>query len=98
MDKRDIVRTFQGTAAILLDRRSASLADLFARNCGVDRSALSQFLDHGATRLPRAETLCAIASAETVSVDWLLGLSQNETTIAEVARTESIEVLERQGR
>ncbi len=93
MDKRDIVHTFQERLRLLRDRRSSSMADL-SRRWGVDRSALSQFLDHGATRLPRAETLCAIASAETVSVDWLLGLSQNETTIAEVARAESIEVFE----
>ncbi|MCU0789426.1 MAG: helix-turn-helix domain-containing protein [Nitratireductor sp.] len=96
MDKRHIVRTFQERLRSLIDRRGESMA-VFSRRCGVDRSALSQFLDPGATRLPRAETLCAIAGSQSVSVDWLLGLSQNENTIAEVARAESIEVVEHGG-
>jgi transcriptional regulator with XRE-family HTH domain len=96
MDKRQIVRTFQERLRSLIDRRGESMAT-FSRRCGVDRSALSQFLDPGATRLPRAETLCAIASSQSVTVDWLLGLSQNENTIAEVARAESIEVVEGSG-
>lgn len=96
MDKRDIVSTFQGRLQALIDRRGDSMA-VFSRRCGVDRSALSQFLDPRATRLPRAETLCAIASSQSVSVDWLLGLSQNENAIAEVARAEKIEVVEDSG-
>jgi transcriptional regulator with XRE-family HTH domain len=93
MDKRDIVQTFQDRLKLLMARRGDSMAEL-SRRWGIDRSALSQFLDNGATRLPRAETLCVMANAESVSVDWLLGLSQNETAIAEVARAETIEVIE----
>ncbi len=46
----------------------------FLRDAGIDRSALSQFLDPGSDRLPRAEALRRIAEARGVSVDWLLGL------------------------
>jgi transcriptional regulator with XRE-family HTH domain len=90
IDKRDIVQSFQARLRALIDQRGESLSG-FSRRLGLDRSALSQFLDPGATRLPRAETLHAIAGAESVSVDWLLGLSQNENAITEVARVTSIE-------
>lgn len=48
----------------------------FARASGVDRSTLAQLLSDDSPRLPRAETLAAIAISCGVSVDWLLGLSQ----------------------
>ena len=48
----------------------------FAARAGLDRSTLSQLLSPGNQRLPRAETVAAIAAREQVSVDWLLGLSQ----------------------
>ena len=64
MDRRE---TIQRTG----DSRAA-----FARRLGLDRSTLSQLLDDEALRLPRAETIVAIASAAQVSIDWLLGLTQ----------------------
>lgn len=48
----------------------------FAEQAGMDRSTLSQLLSPGNHRLPRAETIAAIAATAAVSVDWLLGLSQ----------------------
>jgi len=48
----------------------------FARRLGIDRSTLSQLLDQESDRLPRAETIVAIAATAQVSVDWLLGLRQ----------------------
>ncbi len=48
----------------------------FAQAVGMDRSTLSQLLSPTNDRLPRVETLAAIAAARQVSVDWLLGLSQ----------------------
>jgi hypothetical protein len=42
----------------------------------VDRSTLSQLLSPANDRLPRAETIAAIAADQQVSVDWLLGLTQ----------------------
>jgi len=50
----------------------------FARAVGLDRPTLAQLLSGASPRLPRAETLAAIASACSVSVDWLLGLSQRK--------------------
>ena len=52
----------------------------FARAVGLDRSTLAQLLSASGPRLPRAETLAAIATACAVSADWLLGLSQQEQT------------------
>lgn len=48
----------------------------FANATGMDRSTLSQLLSDDSVRLPRAETIAAIAKLSQVSVDWLLGLSQ----------------------
>ncbi len=42
----------------------------------MDRSTLSQLLSPDNDRLPRAETIAAIAAVAQVSVDWLLGLTQ----------------------
>ena len=56
----------------------------FARLAGLDRSTLSQLMTDQSPRLPRAETLVAIARAAHVSVDWLLGLSQREEVGAEI--------------
>ncbi len=56
----------------------------FARQIGVDRSTLSQLLSSTHDRLPRAETLVAIAKGSRLSVDWLLGLSQREQVGAEL--------------
>ncbi|MEO0910685.1 MAG: transcriptional regulator, partial [Pseudomonadota bacterium] len=57
----------------------------------LDRSALSQFLDEKLVRLPRAETLTAIAVAEGVSIDWLMGMRQDEQNFGEVASLLNIE-------
>jgi transcriptional regulator with XRE-family HTH domain len=56
----------------------------FARHVGVDRSTLSQLLSPSNDRLPRAETLAAIARGCRVSTDFLLGLSQREEIGAEL--------------
>ncbi|WP_131196672.1 helix-turn-helix domain-containing protein [Lichenihabitans psoromatis] len=56
----------------------------FARLANIDRSTLSQLLDDTDPRLPRADTLMAIATAAHVSTDWLLGLSQREEVGAEI--------------
>ena len=49
----------------------------FAAQLGIDRSTLSQLLSPHSNRLPRAETLAAIAQTLGVSLDWLLGLSDD---------------------
>lgn len=48
----------------------------FAASIGVDRSTLSQLLAAHNVRLPRADTVTAIAEVHQVSIDWLLGLTQ----------------------
>jgi hypothetical protein len=45
---------------------------------------LTQLLAGQSTRLPRADTLRRISEAYAVSLDWLLGLSQDETLTAEI--------------
>ncbi len=89
--KAEIVSQFQRRLTELIERRGTSLS-AFAQHCGLDRSALSQFLEQDATRLPRAETLYGIAAAESVSVDWLLGLSQSDETVGQVEPAVSIEI------
>ena len=64
--------------------RSGLSPSAFARRAGVDRSTLSQLVSDENPRLPRAETLVALAGAAHVSVDWLLGLSQREEVGAEI--------------
>lgn len=64
--------------------RSGLTASGFARGAGIDRSTLSQLLDGRADRLPRAETLVAIAGFSRVSIDWLLGLSRSEQVGADI--------------
>ena len=61
------------------------------RRSGIDRSALSQLLSGASTRLPRAETLLNIASENKVSLDWLLGLSQDEGLTGEIRASFEIE-------
>ena len=75
MDRRETVEVFRRRLAEVIER-SGQTRSAFAARIGLDRSTLSQLLAASNLRLPRAETIAAIAAAESVSVDWLLGLSQ----------------------
>ena len=75
MDRREIVEVFRGRLDEVI-RRSGLSRSAFAGQIGHDRSTLSQLLSPEHVRLPRAETIAAIAERAQVSVDWLLGLSQ----------------------
>ncbi len=66
--------------------RSGENVSVFARSAGVDRSTLAQFLSGDDLRLPRADTLIAVATRARVSTDWLLGLSQQEEVGAEIIK------------
>ncbi len=90
MDKRDLSEIFRTRLVELIDRSGASHAE-FARKAGIDRSALSQLLSGRAARLPRAETLANIAESRSVSLDWLLGLSQAEEIAPEILPAIEIE-------
>ena len=75
MDRREIVEVFRQRLEEVI-RRSGVSRSAFAGQVGLDRSTLSQLLASDPARLPRAETIASIARRAQVSVDWLLGLSQ----------------------
>jgi transcriptional regulator with XRE-family HTH domain len=75
VDRRDTVAVFRQRLEEVIGRSGLNRSG-FASRIGVDRSTLAQILAPANDRLPRAETLAAIASTQHVSVDWLLGLSQ----------------------
>ena len=83
MDRRETVTIFRQRLSEALDRAETTRSAL-ARACGVDRSTLSQLLSARNDRLPRADTVAAIAGSLRVSLDWLLGLSQEAKLGADV--------------
>jgi transcriptional regulator with XRE-family HTH domain len=77
MDRRRTVETFRERLTQVIERSGLSRSG-FAAKVGLDRSTLSQLLSGANDRLPRAETIAAIAEQEQVSTDWLLGMVQEE--------------------
>jgi transcriptional regulator with XRE-family HTH domain len=77
LDRREILPRFQQRLRQILARAELNQTD-FAHAAGIDRSTLSQLLAPGADRLPRVESIAAIAHVGNTSLDWLLGLSQDE--------------------
>jgi len=71
---------------------SGQTRSAFAEQVGMDRSTLSQLLSSDHDRLPRAETIAAIAATASVSVDWLLGLSQQGQVGTDVLRERTPEI------
>lgn len=94
VDKRDLSDLFRERLKTLLQRSGLNQSG-FAAHIGIDRSALSQLLAGSSTRLPRAETLMSIAVRNQVSLDWLLGLSQDEGITGELR--ENMEITEAEG-
>ncbi|MEM9332657.1 MAG: helix-turn-helix transcriptional regulator [Pseudomonadota bacterium] len=90
MKKIEVSEAFRDRLMVIIHRRNESVSS-FARRCGLDRSALSQFLDKSVIRLPRAETLAAIAKTEGVSIDWLLGIRQDEENFGELTPMMNVE-------
>lgn len=90
VDRRALGPLFRARLGELVSRSGLSKS-AYAARIGVDRTALSQLLSDREARLPRAETLVAIARAEEVSLDWLLGLSLDDTLATEVAAEVGIE-------
>ena len=90
MDKRDLSSVFRERLKMVV-RRSDLNQSAFAAAVGIDRSALSQLLSGATTRLPRAETLLKIAAENKVSLDWLLGLSQDEGLTGEIRASFELE-------
>jgi len=81
--KREIGEVLRARLAQVV-RDSGLGRGTFAARVGMDRSTLSQLLSAENVRLPRAETLAAIGAQAQVSVDWLLGLSQEGQIGADV--------------
>jgi transcriptional regulator with XRE-family HTH domain len=94
MDKRQLGPVFRERLKTLIQRASVTRA-AFAQSIGIDRSALTQLLAGQADRLPRADTLRSISERYSVSLDWLLGLSQDEKLAAEIRP--AVEIAEAQG-
>src|SRR5919106_2720582 len=93
LDKRALAQAFRARLQSLLGEERGGVAS-FLRDTGIDRSALSQFLDPEVDRLPRAETLRRIAEARGVTVDWLLSLSNAPGGRQDVALSVQIESVE----
>lgn len=74
MKRNEILRIFRSRLATAMRQADLNRAQL-ADGAGLDRSTLSQLMSDDNTRLPRADTLAALAGPLQISVDWLLGLS-----------------------
>lgn len=90
MDRRYTANIFRVRLSEALVRSGLTRSGL-ARRSGVDRSTLSQLLAVDQGRLPRADTAAALASALQVSLDWLLGLSQEAKRGADILQ-ESLQI------
>lgn len=85
MERHRTVELFR-TRILEVIARSGMSRSAFAEKVGMDRSTLSQLLSPDNDRLPRVETLASIARSEQISVDWLIGLSQEGQLGANVLR------------
>jgi transcriptional regulator with XRE-family HTH domain len=74
MNRKEILKIFRSRLATAMRQADLNRAQL-ADRAGLDRSTLSQLMSEDNTRLPRADTLAALAGPLQISVDWLLGLS-----------------------
>lgn len=90
MGKRAIVAVFRSRLVESMGIRGCNQSAL-ARAAGVDRSTLSQLLSADNLRMPRADTVAALATVLQVSTDYLLGLSSDSRFGAEILR-QSLEV------
>ncbi len=73
MERNSRAKIFRARLMAVMERSGLSQA-AFAKSIQVDRSSLFQLLEPEAGRLPRVETLVAIATVGRVSLDWLMGL------------------------
>ncbi|MBP5855735.1 helix-turn-helix transcriptional regulator [Marivibrio halodurans] len=89
-DRRETVRIFRDRLQEAMKAAGTNRSRL-AAEAGIDRSTLSQLLSAETDRLPRADTVAAVASVLQVSLDWLMGLTQQQKLGAEILR-ESVQV------
>jgi len=88
MKRNQRVETFRTRLEKLIEDSGLSKSG-FASRVGMDRSTLSQVLSASNDRLPRIETVAAIAEASGASLDWLLGLTEQERREADVVAQKS---------
>lgn len=88
MQRSQLLDTFRQRLNEVIDRSRLTRSE-FATTNDIDRSTLSQLLSSGNRRLPRVETLAAIAGTQQVSIDWLLGLSQSGPMQAELLQEQT---------
>jgi transcriptional regulator with XRE-family HTH domain len=79
-DRIIIPEGFRGRLLEAMDEMGLNRSQL-ARRVGIDRSTLSQILSPDGSRLPRADTAAAMAFELQVSLDWLMGLSQQRAGV-----------------
>jgi transcriptional regulator with XRE-family HTH domain len=96
MDKRHLAEVFRIRLQTVFERARLSQT-AFADGIGIDRSALSLLLSGRTVRLPRVETLLAIAQRHAVTIDWLLGVSQDEGMTGALLSSGTIETTEEDG-
>lgn len=87
MERADFLQGFRTRLAQVM-AESGKTRQAFAADAQIDRSTLSQLLSPTNRRLPRLETITAIAQSQQASIDWLLGLSQEGPLHTEVLRQE----------
>jgi transcriptional regulator with XRE-family HTH domain len=80
--RQDTAARFRERLGQLLERSGLSQS-AYATRVQIDRSTLSQLLSDRNERLPRADNLVSISQVEGVSIDWLLGLSDQGSVTAD---------------
>lgn len=83
MKLQERVHLFQDRLQQVIDESGLNRSG-FAASISVDRSTLSQLLSADNVRLPRADTIASIAEVHQVSIDWLLGLTQQGRLAANI--------------
>jgi len=92
LDRKTVSEEFRSRLLEAMDEMGVNRSQL-ARRVGIDRSTLSQILGSEGGRLPRADTAAAMASQLQVSLDWLMGLSQQRAGVQGAAIVEqSLEI------
>ena len=76
-ERQILLETFRERLNGLVAQAGGSKVSL-ARSLDIDRTTLTQLLSPTNRRLPRTETLVALARHAHVSVDWLLGLRHDD--------------------
>ena len=89
VDRKQLLTTFRERLGSVIAASGLNRSQ-FAETTELDRSTLSQLLSTANRRLPRIETLAAIASAQQVSIDWLVGLSNTGPMQAEMLQEEQM--------